>query len=467
MGYVCIALTRLYGRRSCAYVVVDVITLYEHQKTALSLLRLNDGFALFMEQGTGKTFPVLFRLAELAAGGRIESALIVAPKAVCESWVAKRKMLDYGRRQVLRGIRLEVVSYDMVWRREAYTKGSWDAVVLDESHYIKTPSTKRTKACLKICSQARYRYILTGTPVTNGQLCNLWAQLAAIDPVVVSGRVYPRCLGGDSYYKWIERVAWLDQWHQPKKYRDVAALQEIMGEWSYRITKAECLDLPDKLPDEILHVKLSDNALKAHKDMAKHSAIMSLDTIAGNPLTRSLRLRQIASGFVETDDGETVQFNNAKIPILREFLSDWEGKIVIYAEFRRSIDAISKLLGELKMPHVVLDGRQSDKGIWRKFQSDENIRAIVCQYQSGSAGIDLYAADTMLFYEPSLSSNLTEQARDRIHRIGQRKPCSYYWLLTDSIEQGIYKALASYADFSEALFNQWIGEYTKGQRLTA
>lgn len=440
------------------------IELYDHQKTALGLLRLNDGFALFMEQGTGKSFPVLFRIVELAESERIGSALIVAPKAVCESWRDKIVQLDFAQQVALSKIRCEIVSYDIVWRRREYFDGIWDLVVLDESHYVKSPSAKRTKACLKICSKARYRYILTGTPTSNGQLCNIWSQFACIDPVRVKGYVYPRCLGGDSYYKWIERVAYMDQWHKPWKYKDVNLLQEVIGEWSYRITKEECLDLPERMPDSILHCQLPQKAKRPYREMAKSSAIVDLDTLADNGLTRSLRLRQMASGFLDTENGERVEFPNPKIGALRGLLTDWEGKVVVFCDFRHSIDAVSCLMSEMGLEHVILDGRQQDKGVWRRFQSEPGVRAIICQYASGSAGIDLYAADTIVFFEPSLSSNLTEQARDRIHRIGQTRACSYYWLLVSgTIEHAIYAALRNYKDFSEALFTQYITEYVKGR----
>ncbi len=443
-----------------------MISLYGHQETALNLLRLNDGFALFMEQGTGKSFPVLFRMAELAASKRVGSALIVAPRAVCESWRDKMRMLDDGRREALSRIRLEVVSYDLVWRRREYADGTWDLVVLDESHYVKSPSAKRTKACQRMCSRARYRYILTGTPTSNGQLCNIWSQLSCVDPVVVRGRVYPACLGGDSYYKWIERVAYMDPWHKPWKYRDVDKLQEVIADWSYRITKDECLDLPERLPDEILHVQMPAKTRKYYRQMARDSAIVELDTLAGNGLTRALRLRQMASGFLVTEEGELTELPNPKLAALRELLSDWEGKVVIFCEFRHSIDVVASLLGQMGMGHVVLDGRQRDKGVWRRFQEEPDVRAIVCQYASGSAGIDLYAADTIVFFEPSLSSNLTEQARDRIHRIGQRHVCSYYWLLmAGTVEHAIYSALRNYRDFGEALFSQYISEYARGAKI--
>lgn len=446
-----------------------MVNLYEHQKTALNLLRLNDGFALFMEQGTGKTFPVLFRLAELAEQGKVSSALIVCPKAVCGSWEDKIEMLSDEQKVALKRIMLDIVSYDIVWRRREFGEATYDALVLDESHYVKSPSAKRTKACLKLARRARYRWILTGTPTSNGALCNLWSQFAVIDPVKPEGGnypAYPACLGATSYYKWVESVAYLDKWRKPYRYRNVAEIQDVMGEMSYRITKEECLDLPEKLPDERLYVHLSPKAVPSYRKMMKDSAIPELDTLAPNPLTRALRLRQIASGFLDTECGEHLEFDCAKVAALKDYLTDFEGKFVVFCEFRNSIDRVEALLEDMGLPCVILDGRQADKSIWRRFQGDESVRAIICQYQSGSAGIDLFAADTCIFFEPSLSSNLVEQAKDRIHRVGQTRPCSYVYLLTSgTIEMAIYNALRNYEDFGEALFADYIGEYRKGQRL--
>ena len=111
---------------------------------------------------------------------------------------------------------------------------------------------------------------------------------------------------------------------------------------------------------------------------------------------------------------------------------------------------------------MTLDGDQKDKTIWRKFQADKRIRVIVCQYQTASAGIDLFASDTMIFYEPTLRSQILEQARDRIHRSGQANKCSYIHLLTrGTVEVDIYRALAGYSDFSEKLFTTYIESYRR------
>lgn len=436
------------------------IELFDYQRTALSYLRLNDGFALFMDQGTGKTFPVLFRLEELARTGRIESALIVAPAAVCASWHDKLAKMDFGMQANLSKIRMEIVSYDLLWRRKEYVDRVWDAVVLDESHYIKTPSTKRTKACLKVCSMAYYRYILTGTPMSNGHAWDMWSQMAAIDPVTDGhGHIYPRCFGGDSYYKWIERVAYMNQYHKPYKCRDLPAIQDTVAEHSFRLTKDEALTLPDKMPDEVIHVKLASRGARDYREMARHSAIEALDTLAGNPLTRSLRLRTICSGYVDTDDGERVEYSCGKPAALRTILDGTDEKVVVYCNFTHSIERVQALCEDMDLPYVTLDGRQQDKGVWRRFQDDPKVRVFIGQYQSANAGIDLFASRIMVFYEPPLSSVLLEQSRDRIHRIGQHRACAYYFLLTDnSIERAIYKALQSYADFDEQFFDQYLKE---------
>ena len=155
-----------------------------------------------------------------------------------------------------------------------------------------------------------------------------------------------------------------------------------------------------------------------------------------------------------------------KLEVLKEFLDGWEKKLVIFCNFTKSIDNVSGLLKKLKIKHVVLDGRQKDKQIWRKFQSDPKVQVIICQYQSASEGVDLFAADTIIYYEPTLSSNTLEQSRDRIHRISQTRPCSYiHFLTTGTIETAIYKSLKNYEDFNQAVFERYINTYTKGGKI--
>ena len=251
-------------------------------------------------------------------------------------------------------------------------------------------------------------------------------------------------------------------YHKPSAYIHVNELQDIINEHSYRVKKCECLDLPDKLPDEIIKVDLLEKAL--YKKLATESAILEYEILAENPLSRLVKLRQLASGHIKLNTGEILDIKCEKLSILEELIEGYEDnkKLVIFAEFKHSITAIAELLRRLKIKHVVLDGEQKNKTIWRDFQNDKSIRVIVCQYQTANAGIDLFSSDTIIYFEPTLSSNILEQSRDRIHRTGQKNKCSYIHLLTKgTVEVDIYRALAGYSDFNERLFVEYMDGYRR------
>ena len=442
-----------------------MLELYLHQKIALAFLRLNDFFALFMEQGTGKTIPSLCRILDLLKSGAIKDALVVAPKSALGAWERDIEVFD-SRDQVLLRSALTLINYDKVWRggdKSPYNR-KYGCIVLDEAHFIKNRASNRSKFLLKIACQADYRYILTGTPISNGQLENIWALYCFLDPYLERGRVYSRIFGG-SYQKFQDRYCILNMYHKPSSYIHVSELQDIINEHSYRVKKCECLDLPEKLPDEIIKVDLVEKAL--YKKLATESAILEYEILAENPLSRLVKLRQLASGYLtyrENGEEKLLELKNEKISVLEELIEGYEAdkKLVIFAEFKYSIAKISELLKRMKIKYVTLDGEQKDKTIWRKFQKDPSIRVIVCQYKTASAGIDLFASDTIIYYEPTLSSNILEQSRDRIHRTGQTQKCSYIHLLTKgTVEVDIYRALAGYSDFSEKLFTEYMEGYRR------
>ena len=173
------------------------LKLYRHQEIALSFMRSNNSFALFMEQGTGKTIPSLCRLLDLLKSGAIENALVIAPKSALGAWERDIELFNELDGEILRnGITL--INYDKVWRGEKkspYFK-KWGAIILDEAHYIKNRTSQRSKFILKIACEADYRYILTGTPISNGQLENIWSLYCFLDPYLERGYPYSRIFGG-------------------------------------------------------------------------------------------------------------------------------------------------------------------------------------------------------------------------------------------------------------------------------
>ena len=439
-----------------------MIKLYRHQEIALSYMRSSNYFALFMEQGTGKTIPSLCRILDLLKSGAIEDALVIAPKSALGAWERDMELFNDLDREILKnGITL--INYDKVWRgdrKSPYFK-KWGCIILDEAHLIKNRTSRRSKFILRIATMSDYRYILTGTPIGNGQLENIWSLYCFLDPYLERGYPYSRIFGG-SYKKFEERYCILNMYHKPSSYIHVKELQEIINEHSYRVKKVDCLDLPDKLPDEIIKVEQAEKTL--YKKLATESAILEYEILAENPLSRLIKLRQLCSGHIKLESGEILEVKNEKLNILQELLEGYEDdkKIVIFAEFKYSIGKIAELLNKMKIKSVILDGDQKDKTIWRKFQTDKKIRVIVCQYQTASAGIDLFASDTIIYYEPTLRSNTLEQSRDRIHRTGQANKCSYIHLLTrGTVEVDIYRALAGYSDFSEALFTRYMEGYKR------
>lgn len=439
-----------------------MIKLYRHQEIALSYMRSSNYFALFMEQGTGKTIPSLCRILDLLKSGEIEDALVVAPKSALGAWERDIELFNDLDREILRG-GITLINYDKVWRgdkKSPYYK-KWGCIILDEAHYIKNRTSRRSKFILRIATMSDYKYILTGTPISNGQLENIWSLYCFLDPYLERGYPYSHIFGG-SYKTFEDRYCILNMYHKPSSYIHVSELQEIINEHSYRVKKVECLDLPDKLPDEIIKVDQAEKTL--YKKLATESAILEYEILADNPLSRLVKLRQLCSGHIKLDTGEILEVKNEKLSILEELIEGYEDdkKLVIFAEFKYSIGKITELLKKLKIKHVVLDGDQKDKTIWRKFQADKTIRVIVCQYQTASAGIDLFASDTIIYYEPTLRSNTLEQSRDRIHRTGQANKCSYIHLLTKgTVEVDIYRALAGYSDFSEKLFTEYMEGYRR------
>lgn len=385
----------------------------------------------------------------------------MAPKSALGAWERDIELFNAMDQEILRSS-ITLINYDKVWRggdKSPYNK-KYGCIILDEAHLIKNRSSQRSKFLLKLACKADYRYILTGTPIGNGQLENIWSLYCFLDPYLERGRVYSRIFGG-SYQVFQDRYCILNMYHKPSSYIHVKELQEIINEYSYRVKKIDCLDLPEKLPDEVIKVDQAEPRL--YKKLATESAILEYEILAENPLSRLVKLRQLCSGHIKTED-QLIEVGNNKIPILQEIIEGYpeDKKLVIFAEFKYSIGKISELLRKMKVRFVTLDGDQKDKTIWRKFQDDKRIRVIVCQYQTAAAGIDLFASDTIIYYEPTLRSTTLEQSRDRIHRTGQKEKCSYIHLLTKgTVEVEIYRALAGYSDFSEALFTRYMEGYRR------
>lgn len=452
-------------------------TLYEHQKRILDLVTEHDRFLLLAEVGTGKTLPMVIHLSNLYLAGEIKDALIVAPLSGIGAWHRDiAKLSEDRQRLILKNTTF--INYDKLsrenstWRKTCWKP--WDFVLLDEGHAIAKPTSNRTKyfvgngARLGLASLAKYRYLLTGTLIANGRLEDLWSPL--------------RFLLDDEWMPYRDfKHQYLVTKQLPGSYVDIvvgyrhrAELLELVAQHSFRVLKKDCLDLPEELPDEVIKIPWAagKNAEPFHKDSkalyadALESYVEALDMVMDNPLTRLLRMRQIAAGHIKESDtrneagkklrGASHILKNNKAKYALELIeNNLPNKTVVFYQFRATCATMEAALKKAKIKYVVLNGDQPDKNIWQKFQADESIKVIIVQYQSGSSAIDLFSSSYTIYMEPTDSSHIMEQSRARTHRSGQKQPCNYVFLLTeDSVEFDMYDRLKKYQDFNEEAYRE-------------
>lgn len=410
-----------------------------------------------MEQGTGKTLVTIATIGKRFEQGKITKVLIAAPLSVASEWERQFEehanfeyeiynLLDMKipkRVEILKTLKsnklqIIIINYDAIRLMvKELTKWNPHMIVCDESQKIKNPSAKVTKSLIKIGKESSFKMILTGTPISKGPV-DIYSQMQFLDEKIMGMKLkefknrymvitnilgYPKVLG----YKVIEG----------DKYYDPEIAEEFYNKidtYVYRITKKEALDLPVERTQNIYSF-LEARAFKRYKEL-KDEALLELKShsiTAALAIVKILRLQQFVGGFIKTDDGITVKVSNSKLKTLFETIEELykEHKLVIFARFIPEVKAISKKLKELNIAHSVLTGKTKNRGQQiKQFQTDNNYRIFISQIQTGGIGITLTAADTAIFY--SLFSLIDyEQAKARIHRIGQTKPVTYIHILAD------------------------------------
>src|SRR5690606_14276085 len=214
-------------------------------------------------------------------------------------------------------LRVAVINYEATWRMEEalarFVNGG--LIIADESHRIKTPSAQQSKAMGRLGQVAAYRLMLTGTPVTQNPL-DIWSQYRFLDPSIF----------GRSFYAFRNRYAIMGgyQNYQVVGYQRLDELVEKAHRIAFRITRAECLDLPPEIVQHV-PVSLGRKASTVYREIEEAAiARLSSDATvsAANVLTELLRLQQVAGGWVTTDDGRTVQVGTEKLDALMDLLED-------------------------------------------------------------------------------------------------------------------------------------------------
>jgi len=358
-------------------------------------------------------------------------------------------------------LQITVINYEAIWRMvEAIKVWQPDMILCDESSRIKSAGARQSKALHKLAKVAKYRMILTGTPVTQGPL-DFYSQYNFLSPGYF----------GTSYYSFRARYANMIEIGGPSgKFKKVVSyknLDELTAKAhaiAFRITKAEALDLPEQI-DIVRSCTLEPAAAKVYREMVRESvAELESETVvtAANVLSRLLRLSQIAGGFLGDDDKKVHKVSTAKMDLLEDILEDLLDagkKVVIFVRFIPELAAIETLLNKKKVGFVRISGdvRQEDRGeLVRIFQEDEECRVFLAQIQTAGLGITLTAADTAIYYSLSYSFADYDQSRSRIHRIGQKNSCTYIHLVASgTVDEQILKALAEKRSIATTVVDNW------------
>lgn len=445
---------------------------------------VNKGFGLLFEMGCGKT---LTAIAIAGAGyqmGKVERLLIVAPTSVVAVWPKELqeyakfkytcktllgekkqriKQIDNLLKFPFKALKVAVINYESTWRPEILEKlkeFDADMVIADESQRIKTYDAAQSKAMHELGDQARYKLILSGTPVQTAAI-DIWSQYRFLDKTVF----------GDNFFKFRGRYAIMGGYGNKKivGYKDLEGLIKKEHSIAFRVTKDEALDLPEQT-FETRKIQFSQKEKNLYERIKKDS-YAELDggghITATTVLTRLLRLQQLAGGFLVQDDAQKPQLvSRAKLDALGDIIEDYVigsgKKLVIFARFIAEVKAIMELADkvlpkELKQVAIYGDIKKEDRGdIVKQFQEDPKTVLFIGQIDTAGTGITLTAADTCVYYSKNFNYATYSQSLSRIHRIGQRNCCTYIDLeIEGTIDELISKALSRKEDMAKTVVDNW------------
>ena len=452
---------------------------YDHQTTALEMTGTRKSFGYFCEMGTGKSKILIDNLGMLFQEGLVNFALIIAPKGVYRNWVQREipeHLSDDVPRRIIKwvsspnkkqkaelasvkeeyaGLTIFVMNVEAFSSLKGKQAGEWLAkkygshgmIAIDESTTIKNPKAKRTKSLHKIAAGFEYTRLLTGSPITKSPL-DTFAQAEFLEPGI---------LGYDNFYAFQGRYAVVKRmslgthaFQQVVGYRYIEELTEKINTFSYRVLKSECLDLPKKIYTA-RYVSLSKEQLEMYTSIKRH-AMLLLESgelvTAPAVITQMLRLQQVMSGHLKTDDGEMLTFPSTRMTAVLDIIDESDGKVIIWSRFRHDIIEIVRTLkekyGDNSAASYFGDTTDDERNeVIDNFQNpDHPLRFFVGNPAVAGYGLTLTAANLVVYYANDFDLTNRAQSEDRCHRIGQNSSVTYVDIICEgTIDERIVKSL--------------------------
>lgn len=438
---------------------------FAHQERVLQETADTPAFAIFWEQGTGKTRLALETMSSLARQGSVDAALILAPNGVHQMWIQDEvpKWTDSARlfcchytsakagtkrhqtmmeQALVASFPVVAMSYDafmttrgIAWARKFLAKRRV-FYVLDESTAIKTPGIQRTKSVVASGNYAQFKRIMTGTPINNCPF-DVYMPVRFLMPDFWKQNGFQTYSEFKTFYGvwkigscWDPKKNCMREFQYVDSYRNLDHLNVLLAKISSRVLKSNVLDLPPKLYSK-RYFELSAEQWRIYNEIKELGMALVRDELVTVPLvlTRLLRLHQVTSNYMPAEaDEPTIQlgFPNPRLKCLEEAIEEVSGQAIIWARFNHDVDQIMELLGEDAVRCDGRDGATERQERIGRFNAG-GVRFLVSKPQTKgvSRGQTMVSAHTVIYYNNTFSLEDRLQSEDRCHRSGQVNPVSY------------------------------------------
>jgi SNF2 family DNA or RNA helicase len=427
----------------------------DHQRTTAAFLSLERRAYCLNDMGSGKTMAVAWAIDYLMRIKAVKRALIIAPLSILDTaWrsdmfksiMHRRVAIAHGTREqrlkaLNSGAEFVIINYDGIASiKEELVDAKFDFVVCDESTNLKNAQTKRWKNINALVRPETWVWAMTGTPIAQSPL-DCYGQAKLVNPKSVHpyyGAFRDSIMIKASMFKWVPRP-------------EAAEMVYKIMQPAIRFTKEECLDLPEQLY-QTRELSMSPQQAAYYEKLRKELLIQAagVEVSAVNAAVQMGKLLQIASGAVYadlgTDDSRPIlEFDcKEKLDELLDIIEQASHKVLVFGLYQHTIERLGAFLTEQGITNDAIHGGVSGKkraAIINRFQDTPDPRVLIIQPKAASHGLTLTAANVVVWFSPTTSTETYLQANARVHRKGQRNPTLVVHLCSSPVEKKLYKAL--------------------------